>query len=218
MKSLIRDIRQVLIVEDDPDTMRWLKEIIEDIFSSVNIKQAMSLQEAKKMIRLLPDLTLIDIQLPDGNGIDLLQQCATEEIETCAIVCTVHCDDQYVFSALRLGASGYLLKGQRRESFKAELSGIIEGRPPLSPEIAHRLLDFFQENGDEMNGQLPCLTKREEQVLTLIGKGLKNKQIAHKLNIATSTTAGYIKTIYKKLKVRNRAEAAIEASRRGLML
>ena len=131
------------------------------------------------------------------------------------MVTTIYADDRHLFPALRAGAAGYLLKDQPREKVISALRGILAGEPPLSPAIAQRLLRLFgdtHEGGEEQN-----LTPRERETLVLLAKGFKLRDVAQQMGVTQNTAAGFVKIVYRKLNVSNRAEAAVEAARMGLI-
>ncbi|MES3007915.1 MAG: response regulator transcription factor [Pseudomonadota bacterium] len=221
------DVRYGLIVEDLPDARDWLQAALGQAFPGIEIETAASLAEAREhTARRLPQVALIDIGLPDGSGIDLIGELNRAHPEVMSVVTSVFDDDTHLFSALGAGASGYLLKDQSREDLTQLLQRIAEGEPPLSPAIARRLLGFFgpraaipatspQIQSEEDDSTR--LTNRERDVLGLIAKGYTTAKVAEFLNITRNTASGYVKAIYRKLNISSRAEAALEASRRGII-
>lgn len=208
-------VKQGLIVEDLPDARDWLIAVMADAFPGIHIETAASLAAAHKSIASkIPDVALVDIGLPDGSGIDLIAELNREHPQVMSIVTSVFDDDTHLFAALGAGASGYLLKDQSRSDLTEMLQRIAEGQPPLSPAIARRLLGFFgpKEEPDDTH-----LTSRERDVLALIAKGYTTAKVAEYLNITRNTASGYVKVIYRKLNISSRAEAALEASRRGIV-
>lgn len=204
-----------LIVEDLPDAREWLVAVMAEAFPGVVINTAATLAEAREQIRQqLPQLALIDIGLPDGSGIDLISELNVNHHSVTSIVTSVFDDDTHLFAALGAGASGYLLKDQSRAELTEMLQRIVEGQPPLSPAIARRLLGFF---GPKETETPVHLTAREREVLGLIAKGYTTPKVGELLSITKNTAAGYVKSIYAKLNISSRAEAAMEASRRGIV-
>lgn len=204
--------RDVLILEDMPDTRAWLGEVVRTVFPAPRIHQAVHLQQARELLaRQTMDLALIDIHLPDGSGIDLLKEIVQRSPQTYCVIATVFSDDEHLFQALRAGAKGYLLKEQSTEQLVRHLRGIADDQPPLSPVIARRVLQFFcPSTADE-------LTPREREVLSLIARGQRLKDVATELGISAHTVGDHVKNIYRKLRVSNRAEATLQAVRRGLI-
>lgn len=203
-----------LVVEDLPVTRDWLVASVEAAFPGVQIETAGDMAAARRAIATArPELGLIDLGLPDGDGMDLIKALAGTG--SYLVVTTVFADDAHLFPALQAGAHGYVLKDQSREQMVDLLQGIVRGQPPLSASIARRLLAHFgpapQPAGDVH------LSPREHETLRLIAKGFTVAQVAEALAISPNTTAGYVKEIYRKLNVSSRAEVAIEANRRGLL-
>jgi DNA-binding NarL/FixJ family response regulator len=137
----------------------------------------------------LPQVALIDIGLPDGSGIDLIDELNRQHPDVLSVVTSVFDDDTHLFAALGAGASGYLLKDQSREDLTGMLQRIAEGQPPLSPAIARRLLGFF---GPREDRDATRLTARERDVLGLIAKGCTTAKVADFLNITRNTASGYV--------------------------
>jgi len=183
----------------------------------------------EKLSQLIPDIALVDIGLPDGNGIDLIEKLNNDSQPTVCVITSVFDDDKYIFSALRAGASGYLLKDQKKESLIDMLKGIVSGEPPLSPAVARRVLGYFSTSSavektpevndriSEKNSEVVSLTNRESEVLALISKGYTTASVSDLLSISNNTVAGYVKSIYRKLNISSRAEATLEAARRGMI-
>ena len=210
-------IKAGLIVEDIDDTSRWMTSILNKAYPSIDIRCASTVQQALDILDdFTPDLALIDLGLPDGSGVDVIHKISSSDSSTIAIVTTVFDDDANVFSALRAGAKGYILKDTESDDFLRLLQGIIEGKPPLSPSIARRLLASFKApSSDEITST--DLTNREEEILTLIAKGYTVTKSASLLGITYNTASGYVKSVYSKLKISSRAEATLAANQRGLV-
>ena len=185
-------------------------------------------------------LILCDLEQPDGSGLELLAQLAGHP--AIKIATTLHSDDDHLFPALQCGADGYLLKEDRFEVLVEELQKIVRGQPSLSPAIARRFLGFFRgvdnRGGSvdssfgslsEFGGRtlpaplgspaadMPGLNSRENEVLTYLAKGFTIKEIASLMGIKWFTVNDHIKSIYKKLNVSSRAEAAVLATKQGLV-
>ncbi|MCK9538967.1 LuxR C-terminal-related transcriptional regulator [Dokdonella sp.] len=201
----------VLIVDDLASSRDWLARAVTLAFPGSELVLAADLRSARAASDPPPALALIDLGLPDGSGEELIE--FLQPRGTLCIVATVFDDDAHLFPALRAGAQGYVLKDQSPEALAELLTGIANGQPPLSPSIARRLLRHFQP---EPAGAAP-LTPRETEVLGLIAKGLSVAEVAGLLGLSRHTVAGYLKDVYRKLAVGSRAEAALEAMRRGLI-
>jgi DNA-binding NarL/FixJ family response regulator len=241
---------KVLILEDNPVARSFLCRVVRESFSDANhITEAGDLETARRHIALAGGATglhgvdpfkliLVDLELPDGNGMELLAELA--HYPATKIVTTLYSDDDHLFPALQCGADGYLLKEDRFEVLVEELQKIVRGQPPLSPAIARRLLTHFRSGtGGEaapdsgfmnitgLGSSRPVtiekqpdherLTPRETEVLTYLSKGFTIKEIASLMGIKWFTVNDHIKSIYKKLNVSSRAEAAVLASKQGLV-
>jgi DNA-binding NarL/FixJ family response regulator len=206
-------MRTVLIVEDLPETRAWLEQLVRRAFPAAAIETAGTLRKARQMIGGHHDLALVDLGLPDGSGLDLLRQIRAEGLPTYCVVTTVMGDDASVVMALSAGADGSLLKESPGDVLVRQLGQILLGVPPLAPSIARRIMEHFRHTGP-LDAE-HRLTDREAEVLALIGRGLRNSEVARQLGIAETTVAGYIKSIYRKLGISSRAEAAWHAARMG---
>jgi DNA-binding NarL/FixJ family response regulator len=240
---------KVLIVEDNPVARSFLCRVVRESFSdTIVITEAGDLETARHHIAAQISqgtssptdpfkLILVDLELPDGNGMELLGELA--RYPATKIVTTLYSDDDHLFPALQCGADGYLLKEDRFEVLVEELQKIVRGQPPLSPAIARRLLTHFRpgQPGEASAAPMPSafqssrpmalgrgapldherLTPRESEVLTYLSKGFTIKEIASLMGIKWFTVNDHIKSIYKKLNVSSRAEAAVLASKQGLV-
>ncbi|KAB7627959.1 response regulator transcription factor [Alkalilimnicola sp. S0819] len=208
-------MRNALVLEDHDEPRAWLMALLEDAFPGIEVTPAATLGQARqRLTQARFDLAIIDISLPDGSGISLVEELARERPDTYTVVATIFDDDRHLFSALQSGAQGYVLKDQPREQLLRQLRDITQGQPPLSAGIARRVLRHFQRRQLEAS---PDLTGREAEVLNLLARGFNRSDIAKALGITSNTAAGYIKNIYRKLDVSGRAEATLEAVRRGLV-
>ncbi|MCI1711915.1 MAG: response regulator transcription factor [Chiayiivirga sp.] len=211
---------RALVVDDLGPTREWLSQALYAAFPGIAVDTASNLREAMVRIEPPPPLALIDLGLPDGSGVQLIEALQARGAQTLCIVATVFDDDAHLFPALRAGAQGYVLKDQARDTLADMLRGIAAGQPPLSPSIARRLLRHFQPMASAPQAPSPeplQLTPRETDVLRLTAKGLTVNEVAASLALSRHTVSGYLKEIYRKLSVSSRAEAALEAARRGLV-
>jgi len=207
-----------LVVEDQPALSSWLVQTLGSTFEGIEVVSANSLSAARQTLqRRIPDIALVDLGLPDGSGIDLIREIALRHPECQCIVTTVYADDAHLFPALRAGASGYLLKDQPTEKIVQALKGIAAGEPPLSASIARRLLRVFGNEAPAARAAADALTPRERETLTLIANGFKIAEVATSLGVTRNTAHEFVKNVYRKLKISNRAEAAVEATRMGLI-
>ncbi len=211
-------MQSILIVEDHKDTRDWWMNNIFSAFPDAIPESAVTLSEAReKCASRHFSLALVDINLPDGNGLDLVHELVLQQPETYIVMSTIFDDDHHVFSALRAGANGYLIKDQPRDSQIEMLRDIVNGQPPISPGVARRILRYFAEQKVEQKPVMQQLTGREQEVLRLIAKGYSRPEVADLMGLTANTVSSYTKVIYQKLNVSRRAEAVIEAIRLGLI-
>lgn len=207
-------MRSALIVEDISETRGWLTGIIAQAWDGCRVHEAASLAQGRAKLNTPLDLALIDLNLPDGSGLDLLREIKRDRGGILCVVTTVMADDATVVSALSAGADGYLLKENPAGVLTRQLKQLSHGVPALSPSIARRIMDHFRLTGPvEVEARL---TDREREVLSLIGRGLRTSEVAADLGLAETTVAGYIKAVYRKLGISSRAEASWHATRMGL--
>ncbi len=209
-------MKAALLLEDFEETRTWLACIVRAAFDEIKIFEAATLEQARIILKNENiDLALVDINLPDGNGVEFVADVMHVSPETYCVMATIFDDDEHIFPALRAGAQGYLLKEQSTSDFITALQGIIKGEPPLSPAIARKMMSYFSADGadDKPNK----LSERETEILTLIAKGLKRNEVANLLKLSPNTVAAHLKRVYNKLNVSTRAEATMEALRMGLV-
>ena len=209
-------IESILILEDTPETLRWLIDVTNGAYPAAQVTTAANLSDAKTAVHdQVFDLAIVDLGLPDGSGIDLIDLIREKQQSTFIVVATIYDDDKHLFQALRAGANGYILKDDDRDSIGSYLAGIEKSQTPFSPKSMDQMLNHFHQQGEARRES--NLTKREEEVLILIAKGYNAAATASMLNITENTAKGYIKDIYAKLGVTSRAEATAYAIKRNLI-
>ena len=217
-------MHSALIVEDLPEVRAWLGDVARAAFPALQVSTAGRRDEALACVqRGRFDLALIDLGLPDGSGTDVVGALRRYQPSALPVVVTIYDDDDHLFPALQAGAFGYLLKEQPQETLVAQLLRMTQGEPPLSPPIARRVLGYFATASQRLGALVRrmedevSLTDRETEVLQRVAKGYTLPEIAQQFGLSRHTVADYIKQIYRKLNVSSRAEAALEAARRGLV-
>jgi len=209
-------MKTALVVEDVGETRRWLGGIVTSAYPDCRVEEAATMRAGLAAVAARDfDMALIDLGLPDGSGLEVLRSLRLLRPETISIVTTVMGDDTHIVSALSAGASGYLLKETPPDMLTRQLVQLAEGIPAISPSIARRIMNHFRLTGPAAEPDT-SLTARESEVLALIGKGLRNADVAADLKLAESTVASHIKSIYRKLGISSRAEASWHATRLGL--
>jgi DNA-binding NarL/FixJ family response regulator len=210
-----------VLIADDEDLMRaGLIELLTADPGIQVIGEAATGREAIALVRrLAPDVVLMDVRMPDLDGIAATSELAVTAPEAKVLILTTFEQDDYVFGALRAGASGFLLKRTRPEDLIAAVHTIADGDALLSPSVTRRVIDrMARQPVPDLAGQarLAGLTQREREVLALIARGLSNREIAAKLFIEESTIRTHVKRILLKLGLRDRIQAVIFAYEVGI--
>lgn len=200
--SMVREgIINLLELDDNLDVVGFAKDGIDCI---------------NKLMELNPDVLLLDINMPNMNGIEVLQELKVRKSKVKVIMLTIHNEGEYILKAVDIGCAGYVLKDSDSNMLKKAINTVYFGesfiQPDLIPVLNARLIKKEQE--DE---QLEKLTKREIEVLILLSEGLFNKEIAYKLDISERTVKNHISNIFKKINVSDRTQAAVFAIKNNLV-
>jgi DNA-binding NarL/FixJ family response regulator len=208
-----------LVIADDHRLFRQgLRQICETIGGFEVVGEAQNGHEAVALAcELKPDVILMDINMPELDGVQATGMIVEKQPQTQVIVLTMYQQDQYVFKAVKAGARGYLLKDSDGQDVIDAVRAVCRGEALIDPVIATRLLEEFRRlSGKEASTDgVEDLTEPEMQVLRLVARGEDNKAIASQLCLSEKTIANRLLDIYQKLHVRNRTQAALIALRRG---
>ena len=211
---------RVLIADDDHLMRAGLAELLSGESEIEVIGQASTGRDAVERARRLdPDVVLMDVQMPDLDGIEATRELARVAPQARVLILTTFEQDDYVFGALRAGASGFLLKRSRPEELIAAVHTVAAGDSLLSPPITRRVIArIAQQPAPELADQakLEELTRRERAVLELVARGLSNGEIAAELVVESSTVRSHIRRILMKLNLRDRVQVVIFAYENGL--
>lgn len=208
---------RVLVAEDEVMTRELLARLIalepdiEVVGQAANGKQAVGLAR-----KLMPDVLLTDIRMPDMNGIEATKLIKTEMPSVQVVILTIHHDDANVFEAIKAGARGYVLKESPPEDTVAAIRAVARGEALLHPSIASRVIMEFSRLSEQHEVDLKLyaqLTDREREVLKLLATGKRNKEIGDELFIAEKTVKNHVSNILWKLECNDRTQAALFASR-----
>ncbi|WP_316796897.1 response regulator transcription factor [Pedobacter agri] len=196
----------ISIVEDHDQYRNLLVQVIQLNKNFVVKGVYSSAEEAlAEMPHNQPDIALVDIKLKIQSGIDFVKQSKSILPYTQFLMCTSYQNDENVFSALKAGASGYILKGSSFEEIHSAIAELYNGGAPMSSFIAKRVIGLL--HGQQANPNTFGLTERELQVLSLLSKGFLYKEISDQLSISPNTVKNHCKNIYKRLHVQNKVEA-----------
>ncbi len=214
-------IMRVLLVDDHALFRKGVAEQLANQDDVEVVGEASHGLEAIQMAReLVPDVILMDINMPKCDGLEATRQIKREMPHVKIIILTVADDDQKLFEAIKSGAQGYLLKNLEPSQLFDVLDSISRNEAPLSGIIAAKILNEFSQRDPDAQGQadlIEALTEREIGVLELVVEGLTNKEIASKLHISVNTVKIHMRNILEKLHLQNRIQAAVYAVREGLV-
>ena len=209
----------ILVVDDHNLFREGLIALLDAAAETAVVGQAGTGSETVAQAAALnPDIILMDIHMPEMNGIEATRRILADQPHTGIIMLTMLEDDDSLFAAMRAGARGYILKGADKAEVLRTVTAVAEGHALFGPAIAGRLTAFFQRGGwgDTAVTPFPNLTGREQEVLSLIAKGLNNSDIAAQLHISSKTVSNHISNIFSKLQVADRAQAIVKAKDAGL--
>lgn len=210
MKILLCDDQAV--IRDGLEMLLNLEKDIQVIATAQDGAEAIELAAQKK-----PDLVLMDLKMPGTNGIEATRQIHARFPDIKVLVLTTYDDDEWVFDAIRAGASGYLLKDTPREKIIEAIRGTVAGRSFVDPAVAGKLLNQVASNQTQPASLLTDrLTERETDVLRLLAKGFNNGEIANQLHLSEGTVRNHVSAILEKLGVSDRTQAAVIAIQHGL--
>ncbi|WP_242630929.1 response regulator transcription factor [Variovorax paradoxus] len=215
----------VLIVDDDEPVRRRLQRIVLQVHGHALCVQADSLAQARAQLALRRfDLALVDVGLPDGSGIELVECMQVHAPQTETVIVSSLGDDATVLRAIRGGATGYLLKNGEDVELELSLRSMQRGGAPIDPVIARRILRLVAAPPAAQVVRMAAapadaglLSEREIDVLELVAQGQSNREIAQSLYISVNTVECHTKNIYRKLAVRSRAAAVYSARGHGLL-
>ena len=216
---------RVSLIEDCPIVLKRFVDILQRSkvfslgFSCSTVKLGLD-----NLLSTPSDVLLLDLGLPDGDGVELIEFIEKQGLSTKVIVITVFNDEKHILDAISAGAMGYLLKDEEYQEIEVSITQMLNGGSPISPSIARHLLKRFQssvlscpDDIIEHNKNKVKLTRREIEILQQISKGFTCKEISAIENLSYHTIATHVRNIYKKLSVNSRAEAVFEAYNMGLL-
>ena len=208
---------KILIADDHPVVREGLFAMLSRQADFEVVGEAKDGVEAvNKTKELSPDVVLMDLRMPEMDGVVAMRQIKAVMPDVKFIILTTYSDDEYIFSGIEAGARAYLLKDAPREDLFKAIRAVYRGESLIQPVMASKLLDRFSElsrrtpSGDE-------LSRRELEILGLMAKGAANKEIGAQLNIAQSTVKTHITNIFQKLVVNDRTEAVTQALKKGII-
>ena len=207
---------RVLIADDHPVFRSGLATLLSATDGVEVVGEASSGREAIESARALaPDVVVMDLQMPDLNGIEATREMLGERPDLGVLVLTMFEDDDSVFAAMRAGARGYLLKGAEQAEILRAIHAVGDGEAIFGPGIAQRMIGFFS-SASKAPEPFPDLTEREREVLELIAQGRDNAEITRRRVVSPKTVRNHVSNIFTKLQVADRAQAIVRAREAGL--
>lgn len=207
---------RVAIVDDHELVRRGLKDLIESDSELEVIAQAGNAYEALQVIKSqLPDVAILDVRLPDGNGVELCRELRTVVPEVKVIMLTSYADDEALLGAILAGASSYVLKDIKGEILLKSIHKVAAGESILDEHAADRVKERLRKSGSPA-AEIADLSEQERRIIALIGEGMTNRQIAEQMFIAEKTVKNYVSSLLAKLGLERRTQAASLVTRVGM--
>jgi DNA-binding NarL/FixJ family response regulator len=208
---------RILIADDHPMVRKGLRALLSAHADLELVGEATNATEAVELTTtVLPDVVLMDLHMP-GGGIEATRQITHTSPSVRVLVVTMFKDDDSVFTALRAGARGYILKDADEDEMLRAIRAVAGGEAIFSPEVATRVLTYFSKPRSTFPAELfPELTAREREILELIVQSKSNAEVARSLGLSLKTVANYVSNIFSKLQVADRTEAIAKAQAAGL--
>ncbi|KMO71387.1 LuxR family two component transcriptional regulator [Mycobacterium sp. BK558] len=217
---LDREPVRIVLVDDHEMVIEGLKAMLAAFDSRVTVVgQAVGADKVMSVVADLdPDIVLCDVRMQGSSGLDVCQQLRKRDPDRRVVMLSVYDDEQYLFQALRVGASGYLLKSISSEELVRQLEFVHSGATAIDPGMAARAVDTAArlQRDEFWPGARQGLTQRESEILALVVNGLSNRAIAAKLVIGDETVKTHLSSIYRKLGVSDRTGAVATALREGI--
>lgn len=208
---------KVLIVDDHAVVRDGLTTMMGRQRDMVVVGEAKNGLEATEMARdLNPNVILMDLRMPELDGVEAMRRIRAEDTDVNFIVLTTYDSDEYIFDAIEAGAKGYLLKDASREDLFQAVRAVYRGESLIQPGVAARVLDRFAQLSRQAS-EVEILSGREIEVLQLVARGSANKEIAGALSISESTVKTHVANIFQKLDVNDRTDAVTQALQRGII-
>ncbi len=208
----------VVIADDHPMVRQGLRLTLDDLPGIQVVGEATTGRQAVDLAESLqPDVLIMDINMPELNGIDATRALTRSSPHVNVLILTMFDDDASVFQAMRAGARGYLLKGAGEQEIERAVRDVVGGEAIFGPAVAQRVLDYLTGTAPRQQQEaFPELSDRERDVLTLLAEGRSNPDIARQLYLSPKTVRNHVSNIFTKLQVADRAQAIIKARDAGL--
>jgi DNA-binding NarL/FixJ family response regulator len=204
---------RIFLLDDHEVVRRGVRELLEVEDDLEVVGEAGTAEEALQRIpATLPNVAIIDMRLPDGNGVEVCREVRSRNPEVQCVVLTSFADDEALFDSIMAGAAGYLLKQIKGTDLVDAIRRVASGQSLLDPSVTERVLERLRK-GPEEDERLSRLTEQERKILDLIAEGLTNRQIGERMFLAEKTVKNYVSNLLAKLGMERRTEAAVFAAR-----
>ena len=208
---------QILVAEDSKAFRDGLRDLFKAVPDMTLAGEAINgLEAIDQAKRSQPDVILMDLHMPELNGIEATRRILKTSPHMAILVLTMYDDDESVFAAMRAGARGYLLKGALKNEILRAIRGVAAGEAIFGPAIAQRMMTYFSQMPPAAASSFPELTEREGEILLLMAQHRTNQEIARQLQISPKTVRNHVSNIFAKLQVADRAQAILRARDAGL--
>ena len=205
---------RVFLLDDHEVVRRGLHELIDTADDLTMVGWAETAAEAlEKLPTVRPDVAILDVRLPDGNGIEVCREIRSQHPEIHCLMLTSYADDEALFSSIMAGASGFVLKQIRGSDLVDAVRRVGRGESLLDPAVTQRVLERLRQPPEDADADLERLTDQERRIFELIGEGRTNRQIAEEMFLAEKTVKNYVSNVLAKLGMQRRTEAAAYAAR-----
>ncbi|WP_344639170.1 response regulator transcription factor [Kitasatospora cystarginea] len=206
---------RVFLLDDHEVVRRGVHDLLSMEDDIVVVGEAGTVAEALTRIPATsPDVAILDVRLPDGNGVEVCREVRSHQPETRCLMLTSFSDDEALFDAIMAGASGYVLKAIRGTDLVSAVRDVAAGKSLLDPVATSRVLERLRDGGEKEDERLAQLTKQERRILDLIGEGMTNRQIGNELHLAEKTVKNYVSSLLAKMGMERRTQAAAYVARR----
>ncbi len=203
---------KVFLLDDHELVRRGLREFLEEEGDLEIVGEAGTAEEALRTIeRSVPDVAILDVRLPDGNGIEVCREVRSRWPQTGCLILTSYADERALFDAIVAGAEGYVLKETRASDLVEDIRKLAAGGTLIDPALRRQVMAEVKSTGTE---ERATLSPQEERILELIGDGLSNREIAQRLHLAEQTVKNYVSRLMSKLGLERRVQAALYARQR----
>ena len=201
-------LASLAIIEDNKNIREYLCPLLSAAYPETDVLIFSTAEDALKVLLSYPvDLVLFDIELPGMNGIECMYKLKSVHLQMQCMMLTVFDDAENIFKAIKAGASGYILKSTSPEKIVEAINDLYNGGSPMSSQIARKVIEAFQQTDNSNNEAYHSLSRREQEIIQVLAKGFRYKEIADQLFLSQETIRTHIRNIYEKLHVNSRSEA-----------